>query len=240
MIRQFPPFNLIFVILGYHYCMDYKLRIEGIYDKRTLKFLKQKGVKDFTFDFSPTSFNFIQEYVFLDLLKLLDSNDRIFLHFNRSNDPMVSLLCEHLKKEGIGFDNIFFEFDAWSTDKSVSDFQYNYLLKYSDGIDYLKYINERFKGFVFCYSFFENLNHLNLIQNFCTTFFTRYHHSIDNGLLILKIDWNDNVRTTLFEYFDFNFLSLPINNKIEICYRNVDLNKLGHEMAIFQRNSLAF
>jgi hypothetical protein len=54
--------------------------------------------------------------------------------------------------------------------------------------------------------------------------------------IILRIDWNSNVFPSLFDYFDFDLMSFPINSKIEICYRNVDLKKLTSEMAHVEKN----
>ena len=89
--------------------MEQQLRIDGIYDKRTLKHLKDQGIKDFCFDFSPKSFNFIQEYVFLEqILNLLNSSDRIFLHFSKANDPMIKKIVVDIKKAGNSLDYIFF------------------------------------------------------------------------------------------------------------------------------------
>jgi hypothetical protein len=222
--------------------MEQKLRIEGIYDKRTLKYLKTLGVKDFSFDFSPKSFNFIQEYVFLEqILNLLEPRDRIFLHFSRSNDPMIFKLIEDLKKVRQGFGNIYFEFDEWSFDVTSFNFPYNYLLNFSKGSDPSKLIGKNFKGFVFNFNFFEDLHRSNLLNQFVSNFYTRYQLKMgDDSLMLLKIDWHDNLLTSLFELFEFNLLSFPINSKIEICYRNVDLKKLGNEMDLLKKSDLIF
>lgn len=222
--------------------MGQKLRVEGIYDKRTLKHLKLQGLKDFCFDFSPLSFNFIQEYVFLEqILALLDPSDRIFLHFKRSNDPMVGKLINDLEKTGRSLNNVFFEFDEWSTETAPDNFNYNYLLNFTKDSDPSKLIGTNFKGFVFNFAFFEELHRSNLLNNFATNFYTRYHSKIsDSSLMLLKIDWHDNLLASLFELFEFNLLSFPINSKIEVCYRNVDLSKLSKEMEVLQKNRFVF
>lgn len=222
--------------------MGQKLRIEGIYDKRTLKHLKQQGLNDFCFDFSPRSFNFIQEYVFLEqILELLDPNDRVFLHFARSNDPMVVKLIADLSNSGRSLENVFFEFDEWSKESSPLNFGHNYLLNFSKDTDASKLIGNNFKGFVFNFEFFEDLHRSNLLNNFASNFYTRYHSVIgENQIMLLKIDWHNNLLESLFDLFDFNLLSFPINSKIEVCYRNVDLKKLSNEMEILQKNTLIF
>lgn len=222
--------------------MEQKLRVEGIYDKRTLKHLKLQGVKDFCFDFSPLSFNFIQEYVFFEqILDLLNSSDRIFLHFKRSNDPMVKKLINDLEKAGRTPENVFFEFDEWSEDATPENFNYNYLLNFTKDSDSSKLIGKNFKGFIFNFGFFEELYRSNLLNNFATNFYTRYHSRInEQSIMLLKIDWHDNLLASLFDLFEFNLLSFPINSKIEVCYRNVDLNKLSKEMELMQKNNFIF
>ena len=75
-----------------------------------------------------------------------------------------------------------------------------------------------------------------MLHNFATNFYTRYHNLIDdNSLMLLKIDWQSDLLASLFEYFEFNLISFPINSQIEVCYRNVDLKKLSCEMEIFKK-----
>lgn len=221
--------------------MVQKLRIEGIYDKRTLKHLKQQGLKDFCFDFSPLSFNFIQEYVFLEqIVALLEPSDRIFLHFKRSNDPMVTKLVGDLRKSGQSLQNVFFEFDEWAQDRSPIDFEYNYLINFTKENDPSKQIGKNFKGFIFNFDFFEELHRSNLLNTFASNFYTRYHSKLINeSLMLLRVDWHHNLLTSLFDLFEFNLISFPINAKLEACYRNVDLKKLSTEMEILKKNTLA-
>ena len=220
--------------------MEQRLRIEGIYDQRTLKHLKTFGMKDFCFDFSPRSFNFIQEYVFLEhILSQIGSTDRIFLHFLRSNDPMVLKIIEDLNKFKFNMNNVYFEFDEWSEEIKPINFSCNYLLSFSHGIDHAKFIGNNFQGFIFNFKFFEELHNLNLLNNFATNFYTRYHSIVsEKSLMLLKVDWEDNLLTTVFDLFEFNLISLPINSKIEVCYRNVDLKKLSNEMVLLKKNNL--
>lgn len=222
--------------------MEQKLRIDGIYDKRTLKHLKEQGIKDFCFDFSPKSFNFIQEYVFLEqILNLLNYSDRIFLHFSRSNDPMIQKIIDDLKKAGHSLDNIFFEFDEWSKDITPINFEYNFLLNFSSDVDVSKLMGKNCRGLIFNFEFFEELHRSRSIQNFSNNFYTKYYTTLnENCLMLLKIDWNNNLQTSIFDLFEFDLISFPINSKIEICYRNVDFNKLRCELDILKKKSFLF
>lgn len=220
--------------------MSYRIRIDGIYDQRTLKHLKQTEVRDFCFDFSPRSFNFVQEYVFLEqLIPLLTERDRIFVHFNRSNDPMVKKLAEDLSKNGVEPGRLYFEFDEWSPDVNAQEFEYNYLLLFSGDQNVSKSMGKNFCGFVFEFSFLEDLFHKKILQTFASNFYTRFGARMtESHFCILKMQWQSNLLTSLFELFEFNLLSMPISAEIEVCYRNVDLKKLSNEMAILKKNKL--
>lgn len=215
-----------------------KVRIDGIYDQRTLKHLKLCGIKSFCFDFSPKSFNFIQEHVFLEqIIPQLSDTDRIFVHFNRSNDPMINKLTDDVLKTGFNLSNLYFEFDEWATDMVPAHFKYNYLLHFSSDQDTAKGIGKNFCGFTFDFSFFEDLFQKNLMHQFSSNFYTRFGTKINEShFLILKMRWKSNIIASLFDFFEFNLLTMPINSDIEICYRNVDLKKLSAELVLFKGN----
>jgi len=226
--------------MRYHFDMAYKVRIDGIYDQRTLKHLKLSGVKEFCFEFSPKSFNFVQEHIFLEqLVPLFSEGDKVFIHFNRSNDPMVKKLAEDMKQAGVDLKNVFFEFDVWSAEMDPESFEYNYMLYFSNDQGVSKGMGKHFCGFYFDFSFFEDLYHKNLLQRFASNFYTRFGPSIDDSqFFIMKMNWNSNLISSLFDLFEFNIIAMPINSDIEICYRNVDLKKLSKEMGLLNKNKI--
>lgn len=218
--------------------MTQNFKIEGIYDQRTLKLLKAKGLRNFGFDFSPKSFNFIQEHVFLnELIPLLDPLDRIHLHFIRSNDPMIVKVIADLQKVGIQKENIYIDTDEW--DKEALNLSVNYYLNYYPELD-LNFCNSpQFSGLIFNFSFFEELHHRGVLKNFIMNFYTHFKNYLtEDKQIILRVDWNDNVFPSLFDYLDFDLMSFSINSKIEICYRNVDLKKLTTEMDLIEKNKI--
>lgn len=216
--------------------MGQDFKIEGIYDQRTLKLLKQKGLRDFGFNFSPRSFNFIQEHIFLsDLVPLLDPLDRIHLHFDRSNDPMIKKVLEDLKKSGVSGENVFIDCDEWSD--SPESLGINYYLTYHANLDLKACQGSHFSGMIFDFSYFEELHHKNILNNFISNFYTHFSKVLtEDKKIILRVDWNNNIMPSLFDYFDFDLMSFSINSKIEICYRNVDLKKLTAEMDLINKN----
>jgi hypothetical protein len=216
--------------------MDQKFKIEGIYDQRTLKLLKSRNIRDFGFNFSPTSFNFIQEHVFLEeLIPLLDPKDRIYLHFTRSNDPMIKKVLLDLKKVGIDSQSIYVECDEWS--ESPVNLGVKYFLNYFPELDVKNCDSDNFSGIIFKFSFFEDLQRRGILNNFIANFYTHFKKYLsEEKRIVLKIEWNDNVFSSLFDFLDIDLMSFSINSQIEVCYRNVDLKKLASEMEIIKTN----
>jgi hypothetical protein len=46
----------------------------------------------------------------------------------------------------------------------------------------------------------------------------------------LKIPWESNISSSLFDFFPFDHIELTINRKVEVCYRNVNLTLLEREI----------
>ena len=93
------------------------------------------------------------------------------------------------------------------------------------------------RGFIFDIKFFEYLFINNLLQTFASNFYTTYAQNIlEEHFLILQSDWDSDRLNSIFEFFEFDLLSFPINSKIEVCYRNVDLHKLTKEMKLISKN----
>ena len=94
-----------------------------------------------------------------------------------------------------------------------------------------------FRGLIFNFSFFEDLHKRGILNNFIANFYTYYKkHLSEDKQIVMRIDWNDNVFPSLFDYLDIDLMSFSINDKIEVCYRNVDLKKLTEEMDVIEKN----
>lgn len=211
--------------------MSNRLKFEGLYDSRTLKFLKNLGIKNFTFDFNPRSFNFIQEHVFLEqIVPNLGHLDELTLSFTRSNDPMLGKVLSDLKKNGFDLKNVSIECAEWPV--SPGELEVSYLLNYTSQLDANLTKFPNFKGFIFDYSLFEGMQSDGILRAFISNYFTRFGKVSSTAETILKVQWNDNIFPSLIDLFDFNTLSFPINADIEVCYRNVDLKKLQKELDV--------
>ncbi|NOT77966.1 MAG: hypothetical protein HOP07_03065 [Bacteriovoracaceae bacterium] len=211
--------------------MIQSFRIDGIYDKRTLKLLKEKGVRDFCFDFSPKSFSFVQEHVFLsDLLPLVDEKDQIFFYFARSDDPMIKKLYSDI---GILSKKAILECAEWPIDPL--ELGHKYLLNYSESFDTKLIDSNDFQGIIIEYEVLEKQYKSGKLR----TFLLDIHHKIPEHIkgtkkIILKANFGENIQSSLIDSIGFELLSFSINSKIEICYRNVDLKKLSIEIDLQQ------
>ena len=205
----------------------YKFKFDGVYDLRTLKELKNQGIDHFCFEFNPRSFNFIQERVFLDLLvNVLNETDKIFLHFTSNKDFMaIKIYQEILLKRG-NLINIFYEFDEYFEEIDLPP-DLNFYVVYSPSIFLIKSNLSQLIGFIFPYSLLDLVSKESNLIHFYSNFFMHFKlQEFDSKILIVKLDWNEIPNPKLFDVFDFNIISFPLNSDIESCYRNVDLNKL--------------
>lgn len=211
---------------------DVNLFLQGIYDQRTLKFLIQEGIKHFIFDFNPRSFNFIQEYVFLDLYKnFITDKNQIFLKFTNSKDPMINKLINDIKIINPNLSNIVFLFDEVDT-----DFPHPFFLNYSSS---LKIPNSSYlKGIFLNFEFIENAYNHNSMNLFYSNLLSK-NPILVSKKMILNINWRDNLLSSVFEIFEVDGISLSINSDVEVCYRNVDHQKIKKEIQLKKKYILA-
>lgn len=79
--------------------MSNRVNVAGIYNLEILKSSISNGVKDFTFDLRPSSFNFIQEYVLLELLEYISLRDTsIYLHFEGEADFVIQKIVKDIRQ----------------------------------------------------------------------------------------------------------------------------------------------
>lgn len=221
------------------------MRIEGLYDLRTLRTLKDSGIFDYGFDFRPTSFNFLQQYRFMDLMAQLDdSKSRYYLHFCNEADFVIAKFVEDLKKHysentdyGTFKDKVALEFSDYCTASFYDSFETPYYWNFHQERplkDYLK--SKHIKGLIFDFKWLHEKHEKGEFDSFFAHFLQVAAPFIRERKLefILKIDWDSHLFDSLFDYVDFKLLSLPVNEKIEVCYRNVDLNKASKNIHFYK------
>ncbi len=221
--------------------MDKKVKICGIYDKRTIQRLKEIGTDQFSFDFRARSFNFLQQHSFMDLQEELSLDEGLYLQFENEADFVIKKILDDLSSRR-SLKNVFLEFSDLQSADFYDQFEvpyiwhYNFEYKSFDAIVSSKYAS----GFVLKFSDLLKLHEDGVLHNFCNNFHSQFirHLSRDDFSLILELDWDSNLFSSISKYFDFDLISIPISNKVEICYRNVDLAKVQNHVQYLKTLSL--
>lgn len=213
---------------------DLTYRFEGIYDDRTLDCLCNLGIHHFSFDFRPTSMNFLPQHAFLDMVSRIHTSKMHYdLHFENEVDfgiqKMLDDLSEKIGGRAVLETQVTLEFSDQLPLEIYEKFKVPFWWHYSMHPDASRIISSPLcKGLILdqvlvekvhaqgsLFSFIQSLMQL-LYQN---------HHSHAKALL-LRVDWDFNPMPFLFDQLDIEYISLPINPQIEVCYRNVDLGRL--------------
>lgn len=203
--------------------------IDGIYDLRTIQKLQTLGVKHFCFDFRPKSFNFLQQHLFIKVISASYSkSDVYFLHFCSEKDFVVKAILNDLFAVlGKIPENVFLFFSDQILPEYVLTLDCPFYWKYAVESNIKQVVmNPLLKGITFDYlllaeklnqgqlnSFFNNIYQLLALNSQSAQFKFQIHS-----------DWDIDIAPSVVDYFDFDSVSLSINHKVEICYRNVDLN----------------
>ena len=225
-----------------------RIRIDGIYDKRTLASIFNHQVIDYQFDLRPRSFNFIQEHKLLDIIMNVDNlllgrpSFRYFLHFAGEQDYVITKLASDVKKVIKQNDAIILEFSDAKEVDFYDSFGTPYFCHYHPLMKLGSFLaSPYFSGLVVPYSHLEGLHEQGMFHNFVKNLLQVSFGALESGKmeLVLALDWDSNVFPSIYDFLDFSLVSLPINNKVEVCYRNVDLGGvetgLRHLQSLSQR-----
>lgn len=210
--------------------MSAEKRFSGIYDLRTLNFLSENNIRHYIFDFRPTSLNFLQEYKAVEFLNTLQTG-QVFLLFRSEKSFMIERIYKSCRDVFGG--EIFIEIEG-TVDEAFTDlslpFYYRFLNREELVTSRNIFTNSHCRGHVYNYEMLKDLHENN---NFLS-WIKEYYQVIGTNSLSLKqdilLDWDSDIFPSLFEYLDFDSMTLPINHKIEVCYRNVDLNKVSNNI----------
>jgi hypothetical protein len=111
------------------------MRFEGIFDLRTLKFLKSLGHHHFTFDMRPQSFNFMPLHRLISILEnvmlgfLQDpqgSPDKFYFQFEREKEFVITKICQDLTES----------FQTLQSKERGSIWGKNFFLEFFDGPEF--------------------------------------------------------------------------------------------------------
>lgn len=216
--------------------MNLSLKIDGIYDLRTLLHLKSIGVRNLSFDFSPKSFSFIQRKVFLnDIIPHVELGDSLYLKFDHSKDPMIKSILEDIKNQRGHLEKTYIQLEKWDQDdlEYFENKQVYFVLNYFSDSKIL-FSHKFLHGVILEYKMVYDLYIKNVFFNFVTNLLMQLKTSPNSELsLILNSDWDDELFASIVESLDFDLYSRAINGQVEVCYRNVDLKKIANEIHFF-------
>lgn len=202
-------------------------RIEGIYNQETILPLIDIGLTRWLFDLRPKSFNFIQQYKFKKIIEDFGTNaENIFLLFSREKKEVVESFLDIIKevsaKNG-GIGKYILEFEDFNSTDNFEKYNFPYYLR----IDNRNSIPSHFlklnnlKGFVIDFNFLHALHEEDTLWNYAENLRSQLGHH-KKFTLVLKGDWDSNIFHSINELISFDYLSLPINHKVELSYRVVD------------------
>lgn len=234
--------------------MNPKLRIEGIYDSRTLISLKELGINNVLFDLRPKSFNFIQEHILQDIIKeTFDPHLNFWLKFQNEKDFVVNNILSDLRStlNEVSDHSLFYETkdfilefcgneDVLELDKYQVPFYYHV----SFDSNFKQIFNSKYlQGIIVDGGLFKDLQERGQ--------WDEYSHHLKNEMvkrdrkhwdmaplsIIYLSDWGEDIYPSLVEFLTPSYISLPINEKVEICYRNVDIFKAKEELVHFLKGN---
>ncbi len=204
------------------------LSICGVYDLRTLSFLKNQGIQYLSFDLRPRSLNFIQEYRLLEILK-----DQVgfilILRFENEKDFIIKKILEAVKATYEG--EILLHFSGEEETIFCDQFNCPYLktlrrLEEFEGPGVFQ------KGIVFPYFSFEDKFHSPSFEQDVAKFYSKLGKRSLDFLQVLEGDWDSNFAPSVSNLLDLDILQFSINDKVETCFRNVDLNKVESALKV--------
>lgn len=220
--------------------MEKTIRVDGIYDLKTLKTARSLGLNLFQFDFRPKSFNFLQQHVFLDMLsKGVLSSETFFLHYSNEKDFVVFKMLEDLKNlssSGKISDQIFLEFSDELESFYYDQFDVPFFWNFSLGTSIEEVLKTyQLRGIIWELPLMEDINHRYGLETFLSHFLDQYGENIRRMKLqmVLRVGRSLKLLPLLFQLLPFDFISLPIDSSLELSYRNVNLEHFKKEVHFF-------
>ncbi len=211
------------------------IRIEGLYDLRTVHKCQSLGIKHFHFDFRPRSFNFLQQYRYLELEKAFQTGESRYFHFENESETMVQKFLDDLPDRN----NTFLQFSDDRGAEYYDQFKTPFYWHYDPfAKQNIPKSGQFIKGIILNFNDIQAIHGADQIYNFSSNLLghTLGLFEQKNLEIHLTIAWDANIFPSLLDLFSFKTISLPINNQVEICYRNVNLPKVEEGIKYFSNH----
>ncbi len=212
--------------------MNTRLKVTGVYDQQTMDLLTKEGVTSFGFDFRVRSFNFLQQYSFLELIeKNFQTNFNYDLIYQDEKDfviaKMIADLDEQLKKSGHSLkalNNFTLHFTDAKGRDFYDSFKMPYIWEFHPMEDLEKMAqSEYLKGIVLPYNLLEDYQAQGSFHQFVADFLRKLSGGgVRNKISLgLKCEWKSDFFPSLNEFLVFEYLQLPVDSTIEQSYRHI-------------------
>lgn len=208
--------------------MNVKLR--GVYDLELFRYLKKIGVKHFSFDLRPTSFNFTPMRKIIQMLEELgDTEDQYFFMFGSEKDFVIEQLMTFLRREtALKRENCFLEFTDAKDLSACSKFGLPFIWRFMESVDYRKLPDlPLMSGVSFSYQYLEQLRDTNQLYPFIIEFVAlkRADQWID-----LRLDWSDHLSESVIDFMQATTYSYEISSKVEDSYRHINMGLVSSHL----------
>ena len=202
--------------------------------------LKAAGIEHFGFDFRPRSFNFIQTYRLVEIIREHFSLRHTYdLHFCGEKDFVISKIVADMDHQLVDqsgrniWDHARLEFSDTEEIAFYDQFNAPFILHYHQGLQWEKISKAKnIMGLVIPYPYLLELHEKNEFTQFIMRFNQEKQRHMPHGDMYLTLDWGANIFPTLFEFLDVGVFDLPVNWKLESGYRKIDPVKFNSEWKV--------
>lgn len=195
------------------------INIKGITTDSLMTGPIKDQVTTYSFDFRPTSFNFIQVARAADYMKQLEGEYQLRCLFENDSNLMIT---ETLNKiEDLAEYRCLPEVFGQQSLEQMESLDLEYCWLYQNSVKLSELSDAKnLKKIILRHSDLQELNDSGELFGFLNIF-NSMELVVEYELLL---DWNTIIIESMFDYFKFNELSFEINQMVELSYQNPDVH----------------
>lgn len=193
--------------------------LKGVTKDETIKSLLPIGVREFSFDLRPRSFNFTQLKNIKEIVILNPAVELFSLCFANEPEHMVSELYLKVSEDLNEKQKLWVEYTGGESLMACEKQGLPYIWHYHPG-EKIKHIHdtEYLKRIVFKHSILEEFHQNGELHGF----FGLFQDYTEKVMFEIQVDWDTELILSLFDFFQIPMLSFEINQKVELSYQNPD------------------
>lgn len=223
--------------------MTSRIKLNGHYDLKTIELARSNGIKDFGFDFRPRSFNFLQNYKFVEMLdQIYHHSHRYYLVFESETDNVLNRFMEDVKKVFAAHgalekfeEQVFLEFTDLRESSFYSSLPMGFYWRVENELALKEVLKSKnLRGLILSFSMLERLQAQGALFQFIGTLskgISQYESKVEVGV---DLPWSADVFPSLFEFITFDFYNLSIDSNVESSYRHIDQGKLSNHLSYYK------